>query len=727
MPRWTKTARRLPWSGGLLATGALTLFGGAFPTVATSLWGSFLALIRRFYTEVEHLRFPLGAIPVILAVVIGLAYYFRSLQRTADDAVEIQPLTPFQEVPLSRAISEQELSPASTGPGGVHIWRSEGVTTVSEPVIPEAPSLAPPPPTPFLRNLLAAFALFVVSMMVFRHAFFYLYDRAVQAVSIAVYWPLGFPTEISQISSSHTVPDYIFLVYFAFILAFLLATGVLSSDRFSRDRVRKVLGIAVVYPIIAILLDVFFFTVGEPFSRSAALLVRGIVGGVFVGGLILATVQLPRPVRVRPLRQAEPGIVTVFFLAVITAVVLALAVLYFLFRYLGLGRDFVPIGILLLLPLFALTSWALIGRGVYNYYLRKRPIPPVSVYHPPVSIIIPAYNEAAGIALTIRAADAAAGLYPGITEILVGNDGSTDHTLSVAIQEIRALRHAKGAVIDLPHGGKANVLNALLRLASGEIIIRIDADTQISTKLGFSKIIPHFSDPDIGGVQGLLLPLQQTGWTSRLRFTEVAWNHLFLRPATMGMRACQVIDGAFSACRRTDLLAAGGWVNWNGEDTEVTLRLQRQGFRMRLETGSAAFEDIPATYAKLERQRVRWSRGGIYAHYRHFYASFNEAWAYGGLAMLYWIALFIRAGLRSALYVYVILGVVFVPTALHLAIILLLLLIPRGIVIASFMIRYRRARWIPWIVAWPVFSVIKQQFAIKSWGTMLPGEAGEFV
>ncbi|MFZ1022762.1 MAG: hypothetical protein WAN87_01325, partial [Thermoplasmata archaeon] len=70
MPRWTKTARRLPWSGGLLATGALTLFGGDSPTVATSLWGSFLALIRRFYTEVEHLRFPLGAIPVILAVVI---------------------------------------------------------------------------------------------------------------------------------------------------------------------------------------------------------------------------------------------------------------------------------------------------------------------------------------------------------------------------------------------------------------------------------------------------------------------------------------------------------------------------------------------------------------------------------------------------------------------------------------------------------------------------------
>ncbi len=727
MRRGNESTRRLPSYSGVVASLSAVVLTGIFPISAASIWNSFLGFVRRFFQEIERLRIPLGVIPIIFGIAIGLAFFFQNIQRKADGAIEIEPLRSFHEVPLKGGIPEAAMPTATSEPGGVHIWRKEGVTTLAEGVVPAAPSLVPPPPTAFLRNLLAAFALLVVSLMVFRHAFFYFYDRIVLAVSVAVYWPLAFPSALYGLSVGHTVPDYIFLVYFAFIVGFLLASGVLTTDRFEPRRVHAVLAIAICYPIVAVLSDVFFFTVGEPFSRSAALLIRGIIGGVFVGGLVLAAVQLPQPVRVRPSRPAEPGIVTVFFLAVITAVILALGLLYLLFRFLGIGRGLVPIGVLLLLPLLALTIWAIIGRGVYNYYLRKRPIPPVSVYHPPVTIIIPAFNEAQGIALTIRSADVAAKMYPGTTEILVGNDGSTDRTLEIAVREIRALRNAKGAVIDLPHGGKANVLNALLRIASGEIVIRIDGDTQISSRLGFSQIVPHFADPDIGGVQGLLLPLQQTGWTSRLRFTEVAWNHLFLRPATMGMRACQVIDGAFSACRRVDLLAAGGWVNWNGEDTEVTLRLERQGFRMRLETGAAAFEDVPRNYAKLERQRIRWNRGGVYAHYRHFYASFNEAWAYGGLAMLYWIALFIRAGLRSGLYVYVVLSVVFVPTILHLGIILAILLIPRGIVIASFMIRYRRARWIPWVVAWPVFSVIKQQFAIKSWGTMFPGEAEEFV
>ena len=32
-----------------------------------------------------------------------------------------------------------------------------------------------------------------------------------------------------------------------------------------------------------------------------------------------------------------------------------------------------------------------------------------------------------------------------------------------------------------------------------------------------------------------------------------------------------------------------------------------------------------------------------------------------------------------------------------------------------------------WIFAYPVFSVIKQQFSVKAWGTMFPGEAREYV
>jgi cellulose synthase/poly-beta-1,6-N-acetylglucosamine synthase-like glycosyltransferase len=690
-------------------------------------WNSLVDPVRRFLAYLDTIRFPLGVLPVFFMTALAFTLFLRGSRERADAARSLGSFQPYHEVVVPPEDREAALRTADTAPGGVRVWRKDSISSIAEAVVPPTPSLVPPPPTPFVRNLLVTFALLTATIMLFRHAFFYVYDRIVLALSVVVYWPYSYPSSLSGISVLHTVPDYIFIVYLAFIVAFLISSGLITTDRFREDQVRQALIIALGYPIVAILADVFLFTSGEPFSHSAALLVRGILGGIFVGALILTSVDLPEAVRVRPALAPEPGIVGVFFLSVLTAVVLGLVVLYVVFQYVGIGRGYVPIGILLLLPLLAITIWALIGRSVYDYHLLKNPVPPVTVYHPPVSILIPAYNESAGIADAIRSADAAARLYPGATEILVGNDGSTDATLVEAIRAIRDLRHASGAVLDLPHGGKSSALNAALRLAKGDIIIRVDADSRISSTLGFSALVPHFADPNIGGVQGLLLPLQQEGWTRRLRILEIAWNHLFLRRATMGVRACQVIDGAFSAYRRSDLMALGGWVAWNGEDTEITLRLQRVGYRMRLETEAAAFEDVPEDYRKLEKQRIRWSRGGVYARYRHLYPSFSEAWAFGGLAMFYWLALFIRSGLRSGLYLYVVLAALFLPTILHLGIILLLLLIPRGIVIGVYLVRLRRGRWLPWIFAWPVFSVIKQQFAIKSWGTMFPGEAREYV
>jgi cellulose synthase/poly-beta-1,6-N-acetylglucosamine synthase-like glycosyltransferase len=345
-----------------------------------------------------------------------------------------------------------------------------------------------------------------------------------------------------------------------------------------------------------------------------------------------------------------------------------------------------------------------------------------------VSIIIPAYNEETNIAATIAAADRASALYPGPVEILVANDGSTDRTFTFARAAIGRLQHAAGAVVDLPHGGKSNALNGALRVARGEILIRCDADTRLSGQLGFAQMIPHFADPDVGGVQGLILPLQSRGWTRKLRFMEIAWNHLFLRRALMATRTTQVVDGAFCAFRRRDLLAVGGWVSWNGEDTEITLRLERVGYNMRFETRTGAFEDVPPNYAALKKQRVRWNRGGFFAHRRHFGAIFSDSVEYGGIAMLFWFLLFIRGGLRSLIYVYAILVTVLlgIPTFYHLLIIVGLLLLPRALVIGYYLVRLRRWGYLPWLPIWPVAGAIKQFFTMEAFGTMLPGSSPEF-
>src|SRR5262249_61331532 len=59
---------------------------------------------------------------------------------------------------------------------------------------------------------------------------------------------------------------------------------------------------------------------------------------------------------------------------------------------------------------------------------------------------------------------------------------------------------------------KSNGLNGALALATGEIVIRLDADTFVSETHGFAPIVRHFADPEVGGVQGAIHPRQRGGW-----------------------------------------------------------------------------------------------------------------------------------------------------------------------------------------------------------------------
>ncbi len=539
---------------------------------------------------------------------------------------------------------------------------------------------------------------------------------------------MPWPGLVTNPALARTIPDYVFAIYVAFMVSFCAATGLFTNPRFRAAQRRGAIAIFLVYLVTEIFVDSEGFIFPGRLAGSAFLLIRGLLGGMFVAILLFDTLALPSPVEVKPTLPRDPGATWTFAVSAVGALVLGLAVLYATNRVFGLGRALLPFALLLLLPLIALTIWGLLGRVLYAYQVRSRPLPTVSDYHPPVSVIIPAFNEEKNIAAAVESADAAAGLYPGVTEILVANDGSSDATGTVARAAVSRLQNAHGSVLDLPHGGKSNALNGALRLATGEVIVRIDADSRISSSRGFGAMIPHLADPEVGGVQGLILPLQPDTWTGKLRLMEIAWNHLFLRRAQMATRTTQVVDGAFCAFRKADLEKAGGWVAWNGEDTEITLRLQRQGYRMRLELGSAAFEDVPGTYVGLRKQRIRWNRGGLFAHRRHLGALFGDAFEFGGLAIIMWFTLFARSGLRGLVWAYAVLLTVLLglPTILTVALITAILLLPRGIVIGFYLVRFGKWRYLPFIAAWPVTGSMKQFFSIEAFGTMLPGAAAEF-
>lgn len=121
-------------------------------------------------------------------------------------------------------------------------------------------------------------------------------------------------------------------------------------------------------------------------------------------------------------------------------------------------------------------------------------------YRPKVSVIIAAYNEEKVIEEKVR--NLLELDYPkDKLEILIGSDGSDDHTVELAKKAAQGYEIIR--VFDLPRGGKVTVLNALIKEATGEILLFSDANTMLD-KDAVKNIVKHFADERIGCVSGQL-------------------------------------------------------------------------------------------------------------------------------------------------------------------------------------------------------------------------------
>lgn len=677
---------------------------------------------------VRSLGIPLGA--VVVGVGLGALLYttVRALRRRpSTDGAGTVPITLVPSGgPADAFVSEPNVAP----PTSVRVTDGEGEWSVDLRGAGQSPAVSIPRARNFVLAFVATFAAIGAALLLFYAPLFAQYDRLVSFVGAFLYWPLPWPGVYATGLTQLVVPDYIFPMYLTAMASFGFASG-LFAHRPPMPRHRRLLAVAVIaaYFVAELVVDSLFFTVPGATLRSFALLVRTFTGGLFMAFLTFCAMFLPHPQRITARRTRDRRALGVFFaLAAVSVTVGATLLLVPLYLLRERGVDLV-FTVILLLPILALSLFALFGRTLYFRRLRRRSLPPVLVYHPSVSILMPAYNEEKWIAQAIAHADRASAHYPGPVEIIVGNDGSTDRTFELAREAIGKLGHAKGLLLDLPHGGKSNALNGALAVASGEIVIRCDSDTFISEAPGFAAIIPHFSDPSVGGVQGAVHPRQREGWTRKLRALEIAWNHYFLRPAAMGTRSAEVIDGLFSAFRRKDLVDVGGWVPWNGEDTEITMRMQRLGFQVRIEFGAVAYEDVPENYDELRKQRVRWARGVMMANGQHYPALLGPTPEFAGLGVFFWFLLMMRSGVRSLVYLFLGLLVLIlgVPALLYVAVLLGLAIVIRAGPLAYFLVRLRRWDALPWIPFFPFANIVKQTFRFEAFGLLGPQAQREYV
>ena len=277
---------------------------------------------------------------------------------------------------------------------------------------------------------------------------------------------------------------------------------------------------------------------------------------------------------------------------VLAAIAVGLAWLFYLAIGLGMARA----------VLMAALAWF--------QSRRTRPTPPD--YHPSVSVIIPAYNEERVIADSV--ARVLASDYPGL-QVIVADDGSKDAT-SAVVRE-RFASDPRVTLLTLANGGKAAALNRALLQAEGEVIIALDADTQFEPTT-IARLARWFADPKLGAVAGDARVGNRVNLVTRWQAVEYITAQNLERRALAGFDAMTVVPGAVGAWRRAALDAVGGYPEDTlAEDQDLTIAIQRAGWRVTYDPRAVAWTEAPESFKALAKQRYRWAFGTLQCLWKH--------------------------------------------------------------------------------------------------------------
>jgi cellulose synthase/poly-beta-1,6-N-acetylglucosamine synthase-like glycosyltransferase/peptidoglycan/xylan/chitin deacetylase (PgdA/CDA1 family) len=231
-------------------------------------------------------------------------------------------------------------------------------------------------------------------------------------------------------------------------------------------------------------------------------------------------------------------------------------------------------------------------------------------YLPSVSIVVPAFNEAAVIEQSVRSLEGSD--YPGL-EVIVVDDGSTDHTTDI----VSGLHLDRVRLIRQPNRGKAAALNAGIAVAIHEVIVTVDADTVFESDT-LRRLVEPFCDQQVGAVAGNTKVANRRGMLGRWQHIEYVMGFNLDRRLYDVLQCMPTVPGAVGAFRRDALAMVGGFSAATlAEDTDVTIALGRAGWRVVYAEDARAWTEAPGSWSGLWRQRYRWSYGTLQAIWKH--------------------------------------------------------------------------------------------------------------
>lgn len=288
----------------------------------------------------------------------------------------------------------------------------------------------------------------------------------------------------------------------------------------------------------------------------------------------------------------------------------------------------------------------------------------------PISILVPAYNEALNIVNSVRSA---LQLQYEEFEVIVINDGSTDDTMKELCETfdliqidrppkktletapvhtvLRSRSDPRLWVVDKTNGGKADALNVGLIYSGYPLFCAIDADSLLESdsllRMGHQFLI----DKELIAAGGAVRVLNgctvkdsrvvevraPKGILSNIQISEYLRGFMAGRVAFGEMDSLLIISGAFGIFRKDLVMAISGYRKTVGEDMDLVLRLHRHcvenkiKYKVRYVPEPVCWTQVPGDMLSLLRQRNRWQRGLVDSLWHNKTMLFNPQYGKAGM------------------------------------------------------------------------------------------------
>jgi cellulose synthase/poly-beta-1,6-N-acetylglucosamine synthase-like glycosyltransferase len=392
-----------------------------------------------------------------------------------------------------------------------------------------------------------------------------------------------------------------------------------------------------------------------------------------------------------------------------------------LFNLVVVSYLFLGNGVYTILMLLSLrTTWAHMRQTAYQGLdaLRQSPLTP------PVTIIIPAWNEQNVIVNSVRSALRAD--YPRL-QVIVVDDGSTDMTLDRLVQsfglvEMDGAYHPSIAtapirvnyinptipnllVVSKVRGGKPDALNAGINLCRSPYFSILDADCLLEPDALLRLMEPIFNSAVetvvSGGIVRILNGCEASNgrvirvglprtWLERFQVVEYLRSFLFGRTGWHLLGGTLIVSGAFAVFHRATVIEAGGFCHDTvTEDMDLIVQLHQwaadnnRRIRMSFTSDPVCWTECPSTFAMLAHQRRRWQLGLCQTLWKHSEILFKRKYGIIG-----WLSFPFHAYVEGLGAVVEFLGYLFIPLGIFLSLTqpgLLLMFILLGFIYGGFL------------------------------------------